>query len=210
MSADIDELIQKLDDLPKLINKGTGAGGANTNMNGLAYENKTSIETVLIKNNYKKYIFNKTKCGYYYKCDLSDKITVMYFTQSGLKNYFKKKYNIEIHRNPDEAFLIKNDGNYILKILEKKNQNTEGSVEDKLKTGCFNRREYELMIGDIIDNCPIKIEYAFSISKFLQDKFTSTINKYIIMKKIMDEDNIKIFYGNDSDYFDKIIKWISE
>ncbi len=31
----------------KIINKGTGAGGANTNYNGLSFEEKTSIESKL-------------------------------------------------------------------------------------------------------------------------------------------------------------------
>jgi hypothetical protein len=54
------------------------------------------------------------------------------------------------------------------------------------------------------------VEYAFCISKFLQNKFESTDNKYIIIKEILEEDNIKIFYGDDSDYFDKILLWIND
>ncbi len=124
------------------MNKGTGAGGANTNHNGLTFENKTSIEHNLDKLKYikKEIKINKRK-GYYYE-NIRDNINIIYFTK-GCKNsfklYFEKEFKIITYRQPDEAYLIKQDDKYILKILEKKNQNVEGSVEDKLKTGAFNR-----------------------------------------------------------------------
>jgi hypothetical protein len=52
------------------------------------------------------------------------------------------------------------------------------------------------------------IEYAFCISKFLQNKFESNNIKYNIIKEIMLEDNIKIFYGEDDNYLDIIYDWI--
>ena len=54
------------------------------------------------------------------------------------------------------------------------------------------------------------IEYAFCISNFLQDKLLSNNIKYKNIKEIIDEDNIKIFYGNNTDYFDTIFNWIND
>ena len=126
-----------------------------------------------------------------------------------IKKYFKKNLNIDIYKNPDEAFVIIQNDEYIIKILEKKNQNVEGSVEDKLKTGEFNRKEYEKIFNKLLkDKYKIKIEYGFCISKFLQNKFESDNLKYKIIKEIMDEDNIKLFYGEEEFYFDKILDWI--
>ncbi len=192
----------------KIINKGTGAGGANTNYNGLSFEEKTSIESKLEECKYiKKNIKIKNRKGYYYEND-----NIIYFTK-GCKNtfklYFEKEFKIITYRQPDEAYLIKlDDNNYILKILEKKNQNVDGSVEDKLKTGAFNRREYELMIN-IHENIKFKVIYYFCVSKFLQEKLESDNIKYKNIKKIMEEDTIGVLYGDEDNYQDKLSEWIN-
>ena len=185
--------------MSKVINKGTGAGGAKTVLNGGSFEKRTSIESKLLDKKFTKIIMNKKKkYGYYY--EYNDTITkIIYLTQGGFKLYFKKEFNIDIPKHPDEAFLILRNGQYFLKILEKKNQNVEGSVEDKLKTGRFIRREYEKMLSTMNN---LTVSYAFCVSKFLQDKFDSDQVKYKIIKEIMIEDDIKIFYGDDENYFD--------
>ena len=204
--------------IKEIINKGTGAGGCNTTINGGAFENKTSIEDKLLENKFEKIIMNKkNKYGYYFEKKDKDN-TLIYLTQGGFKLYCKKKFNVDIYRKPDEAFILIIKGTYYIKILEKKNQNVEGSVEDKLKTGAFNRREYEKMFNivptEIIDKsfktCHINISYAFCVSKFLQNKFESKDYKYLVMKEIMMEDNIHLFYGDDDNYFDKLFEWIYE
>ena len=58
---------------------------------------------------------NKRK-GYYYEKD-----NIIYFKKNSFKLYFEKEFNIITYRQPDEAYLIKKDDKYILKILEKKN-----------------------------------------------------------------------------------------
>ena len=186
------------------------SGGKNTNINGLKFEKNTSIESKLLDNNFTKIIMNsKNKCGYYYEL-INDNNKIIYLTQSGFKLYFKNYFNINIHKHPDEAFIIITDNEYKIKILEKKNQNTDGSVEEKLKTGNFNKREYDKMINlqNTNTNIIFTIEYTFCISKFLQDKFESNNIKYNIIKDIMLEDNIKIFYGENNNYLDIIYDWI--
>ena len=261
-------------------NKGKGAGGKNTTVNGLSFELKTSIENKLLENNFKKVITNKkSKYGYFLEYEQNNH-KIVYLTQFGFKLYFKNEFNIDTYKQPDEAFLIFNGSTYHLKILEKKNQNVDGSVEDKLKTGLFNKKEYEKMLNNnilinnitnnnllnnnitnnnlltnnnlsnnnitnnnlltnnnlsnnnitnniinnnilnnnlsnnniltnnIINNKVFHISYAFCISNFLQAKFQSNQQKYNIIKEIMDEDGIKIFYGDDKNYFDLLFKWI--
>jgi hypothetical protein len=194
--------------LLKQINKGTGAGGSMTTKNGSKFEKFTSIEPTLEKNNFTKVIFNKkSKDGYYYEYE-NENTKILYFKQNGLHKYMKDKFDIDIYRKPDEAYLIydKNKSIYTLKILEKKNQNTEGSVEDKLKTGNFSKREYEKML--ISSKQPFNVEYAFVVSKFLHDKLSSNNTKYKNIKEIMVEDNIKLFYGEDENYFTDVMKYI--
>ncbi len=192
----------------KIINKGTGAGGANTNYNGLSFEEKTSIESKLEECKYiKKNIKINNRKGYYYENN-----NIIYYTKgskNSFKLYFEKEFKIITYRQPDEAYLIKlDDNNYILKILEKKNQNVDGSVEDKLKTGAFNRREYELMIN-IHENIKFKVIYYFCVSKFLQEKLESDNIKYKNIKKIMEEDTIGVLYGDEDNYQDKLSEWIN-
>lgn len=194
--------------MSKIINKGSGAGGAKTNYNGLKFEEKTSFEIKLneLKYNKKEIIINK-RIGIYYEY-INENKNIIYFKKNGFKLYFEKMYNIITYRQPDEAFLILDNNKYYLKILEKKNQNVEGSVEEKLKTGAFNKKEYDLMLN-IYSEYKFNISYSFCVSKFLQDKLESNNIKYINIKKIMELDNIIILYGDEEDYFDNLYKWIN-
>ena len=106
----------------------------------------------------------------------------------------KNKYNIELFRYPDEAYIIEyNTGCKILKILEKKEQNVEGSV----------KREYELVLEN-----DFKIFYGFCVNDFLKKKLISTKQKYIILNIIFSENNINVLFGDDNDYFNTLDNWI--
>jgi len=197
--------------IEKQINRGTGAGGSKTTLNGSKFENLVSCEPMLEKNNFNKTIMNKkSKDNYIYeKMEGNKKIT--YFKQNGFKQYMKDTFSINVYRKPDEAFLIHNIDTdiYTIKIIEKKNQNVEGSVEDKLKTGLFNKKEYSKMLNTK-NNIKFNIEYAFCVSSFLQNKLNSNNIKYNIIKEIMIEDNIKLFYGEENTYFDELYKFVNE
>ena len=187
------------------LNKGTGAGGKNTNIFGKIFEDKTNNESRLLKNKFIKHTINNTKYGYY----LSKKIRnteIIFVLQNGLKTYMKETYNIDIFRCPDEAYIIKKKNETIIKILEKKEQYVDGSVETKLWSGPSLKREYELSIN----RTDFKIYYAFSLSAYLKDKLNSNLKKYIILNKILDESNINVFYGDDTDYFKHIDDWIKK
>jgi hypothetical protein len=141
----IEENIQSI-----IINKGTGAGGANTNYHGKKFEEKTNNQQRLLEIGYSKNSFTKKpkKTYYYYLSKTFEDKTIVFVLQNGLKLYMKKKYNIELFRCPDEAYIIEyNSGRKVIKILEKKEQNVEGSVETKLWSGPSLKREYELVLG---------------------------------------------------------------
>jgi len=97
-----------------------------------------------------------------------------------------------------------NNGEKIIKILEKKEQCVEGSVETKLWSSPSLKREYEIILGE-----EFKIEYSLCLSKFLTNKFKSFDIKFTTLKKILNENNINIFYGDDDDYFIKLNEWIN-
>jgi len=78
--------------LNTIINKGTGAGGANTNYYGKKFEEKTNNQTRLLDDGYIKNSFTKNPkkaYDYYISKTFEDK-TIIFVSQNGLKNVYKK------------------------------------------------------------------------------------------------------------------------
>ena len=191
----------------KAPNRGTGAGGKNTNHFGKAFEAFTWNQKRLLAAGYVKTSFtDKPKKGsdFYLTKTFEDK-TIVFVLQQGLKEYMKMKYNITMLRHPDEAYLVEyNDGRKVLKILEKKEQHVSGSVEDKLWAFLGFKREYEIVVGK-----EFEIQYAGTVSEFLKNKFM-TITKYkILMEVILKEASIPIFFGSEKNYFELLDEWIN-
>lgn len=179
------------------MNKGIGAGGMNTNYYGKKFEEKTNNEQRLLE---MKYIKNN-----YYLSKISEDRINIFVQQKNLKKYMKNKYNIELFRCPDEAYIIEySNGKKIIKILEKKEQRVEGSVETKLWAGPSLKREYELVLGDNFE-----VFYGFCINSFLQKKLNSSEKKYMILNTILNENNIDVLFGDDENYFEMLDIWIN-
>jgi len=190
-----------------IINKGTGAGGANTNYYGKKFEDKTNNQQRLLELGYTKNSFTKNPkkaYDYYLSKTFEDKI-IVFVLQNGLKIYMKNKYNIDLFRCPDEAYIIEyKNGRKVIKILEKKEQNVEGSVETKLWSGPSLKREYELVLG-----AEFEVFYGFYVSKFLKNKLISNEKKYTILNTIFKETNIAVLFGDDENYFETLDTWFN-
>jgi hypothetical protein len=193
--------------MTKIINKGTGAGGSNTNLYGKQFEQETNMQKRLTEAGYTEHTYTKirkNKYNYYLSKTFEDK-TIIFVTQTGLKLYMKHKHNIELFRFPDEAYIIEYiTGKKILKVLEKKEQNVDGSVETKLWSGPSLKREYELVLGESFVVC-----YGFCVSEFLKNKLVSNEKKYTILNTIFIENNIVVLFGDDENYFDTLNSWIN-
>ena len=190
-----------------IVNKETGAGGTNANYYGKKFEEKTNNQIRLLNNEYVKNSFTKKPkktYNYYLSKTFEDK-TIVFVLQHGLKIYMKNKYNIELFRCPDEAYIIEyNTGKKVIKILEKKEQNVNGSVETKLWSGPSLKREYELVLGD-----NFVVQYGFCVSKFLKEKLISNEKKYTILNTILNENNIVVLFGDDENYFETFDNWFN-
>jgi hypothetical protein len=188
-------------------NKGTGAGGANTNYYGKKFEEKTNNQQRLLELGYTKNIFtkkSKKSYDYYLSKTFEDK-TIVFVLQNGLKMYMKNKYNIDLFRCPDEAYIIEyTSGRKVIKILEKKEQNVEGSVETKLWSGPSLKREYELVLG-----AEFEVFYGFCVNEFLKKKLISNEKKYTILNTILNETNIAVLFGDDENYFETFETWFN-
>jgi len=188
-----------------MINKGTGAGGANTNYYGKKFEDKTNNENRLLEQEYIKNTYRKNakKYDYYLSKTFEDK-NITFVLQNGFKTYMKNKYGMDLFRCPDEAYIIEyNNGKKVIKILEKKEQNVEGSVETKLWSAPSLKREYEL----VLDN-KFEIHYGFCVNEFLKKKLVSKDKKYVILNQIFEESNICVLFGDDEKYFETFDNWL--
>jgi hypothetical protein len=193
---------------PIIINKGTGAGGANTNFNGKKFEDKTNNQLRLLENGFVKQSFTSKSTNlydYYLSKTFEDK-KVVFVTQNGLNYYMKNKYNIcDVYRRPDEAYIIEyNDGRKVIKILEKKAQNGGGSVEDKLLGGPMFKKCYEKMFGS-----EFEVFYGYCVSEFLKNKLVSTKPKYTHLNELLSENEIEVLYGDDENYFETFDTWLN-
>ncbi len=188
-------------------NKGTGAGGANTNYHGQKFEEKTNNKQSLLELGYtENSLLQKPKkaTDFYLSKTFEDR-TIIFVLQGGLKVYMKNKYNIDLFRCPDEAYIIEyTSGRKVIKILEKKEQNVQGSAETKLWAGPSLKREYELVLGK-----DFEVVYGLCVSEFLKKKVVSNETKYTILNTIFNENNIAVLFGDDENYFEIINTWIN-
>lgn len=182
---------------PPIVNRGVGAGGANTNQTGKTFEDSTDNLLRMCK-------FGFVRGAHWIEKQYVDKWVII-SKQRDFGRCVKHKYNIDhVYRWPDEAYVIEYpNGRKIIKILEKKMQNREGSVETKIFAGPSLKREYELMFGSVFE-----VQYGFCVSAFLQKKMTSGTNKYNNLLKILKEHNIPVLFGDDANYFETLDLWI--
>jgi hypothetical protein len=126
---------------------------------------------------------------------------ILLLKQNDFKRYFKQ-YNI--CRKPDEAYVVKYTDTTIkrdLFIIEKKNQNVNGSVSDKLLTGPAFIEYYT----QILEN-EYNIFFIYTVSKFLQDRLNSDNQQFKFIKSYCIRHNIKFLYGDEPDYFETLNK----
>jgi len=190
------DIVQQLEKL-SINNRGTGAGGANTNVSGKTFESVTDIYPILIENGFEKIKINNSKYGYCLYKKVDDK-KFYFVSQSGLRSFIKKFHDKQLFRFPDEAFIVSHaDGKHTLYVLEKKNQTVEGSVDTKLYAGQGFKLEYEDVLGD-----SFTVEYAFCLSDFFRQ------SKYKRMFKVLSKQSIRVFFASDVNYFDNVREWI--
>jgi hypothetical protein len=209
------------------LKKGHG-GGKNTNREGKGFEALTDNIPQLIEQGFEKEIWNKTsKHGFtlskIFYSGLDESIAgggamenipligkrILYLCQGGFKAYMEKEYGLNFPRNPDEAYLVLYaDGRKVMKILEKKAQSVEGSADTKLMAANAFREEYLFF-----SEGQFEVEYAFCLSNFFKEKFHSTAKKnrkYLFLKQLLKKEGIKVFYGEDDDYFERLGQWIQD
>jgi len=169
-----------------IINRGTGAGGSNTNKNGLNYENQKDLSTeysiVEKTNSHMKVVFKK----------YPDKVFIT-GKKSQFMKYLSKQENKDVPKchgtkQPDCWFII-GDNVY---IVELKFQQGGGSVCEKLQT-------YNQKLRNFQDRYPgKKIHYIYGLHEWFRSNCKAEV---YYMKK----DKIPHFWGDSENFKDDII-----
>lgn len=149
-----------------------GKGGANTKT-GLVFEGKTDLATFL--NNQKGYSVKNNIV--YYDNDEVAKI----FKKEAFYHYLKEEgidWRKIISRKilPDDSIYV--IINNTLFIVECKYQQVGGSVDEKLQTCDFKRKQYQKLMSQI----NIDVEYVYLLSDwFRQEKYKDVLDYIISM-----------------------------
>ena len=172
-----------------ITNRGTGAGGANTNGNGLSYEALTCLDdciNLIEKNkNYEKISFHNNKNKILISTKQSKFIKCM-------DNHRNKSISIAHGcKNPDECYIYENK----IFIIEKKFQQTSGSVCEKIQTGVFKRHHYSELYPDFT------IIYIYCLSDWFKENCLSEL-------AYLRNNNIPVFWGSSLTYKQDIIQFI--
>jgi hypothetical protein len=164
------------------------------------FARKSSVLVHLEEQGYERKQLDKSKYGYVLSKSFED-TDVIFMPGAGIKRFFNW---VPLYRNPDESFLvIRHGGQKILKILEKRNQATTGTIDTKLCLGPYFKEEYQELLGpDIV------IDYAFCICDFLKVEYLSSSKKWETLRTINDRHGVKVFFGESPNYLQQLEEWI--
>jgi hypothetical protein len=147
-----------------------GTGGGNT-ITGLIYEGKVDLATFL--NQQKDYRVDGTKVLY------KEELVARIFKKFDFYRFLKEnKVNWEDHISskllPDNCIYV--IVNNTLFIIEVKSQRVGGSVDEKLQTCDFKRKQYIKLLSQL----NIEVEYVYILSDWFKDKKYKDVLDYII------------------------------
>lgn len=167
------------------INKGTGAGGAKTNLNGIKFEEDIYLKQWINKAGYEvNDITCSTKRSELYGIYNKQKKLIAYYGRQGkvygalkelIGSHFSNIYIDQILSkkiNPD-AFIL-NIEKRTLHIFEKKWQQTPGSVDEKIQTAPFKVE----MFTKLLRQFDIKVTYDYILSEYFKSASYRNVKEY--------------------------------
>ncbi len=155
--------------------KKDGIGGANT-QTGLAFENKTDI-LIFLDQEAVGYTVQKVEIGH--EIYFENKLVAQSFRKYELYKFLATK-DIDYKKYLSKK-LLPDDALYVIKentlfIIEMKYQQVGGSVDEKLQTCDFKKKQYKKLFSEL----NFEIEYIYILNDwFKKDEYLDTL-KYII------------------------------
>ena len=148
-----------------------GKGGGNTRT-GLVFEGKVDLSTFLASQPH--YFVDKDKVFY------DEKLVARVFKKHSFYNIFLKELNIDWTKYlskkllPDDCiFVLLNN---ILYVIECKFQSVEGSVDEKLQTCDFKKKQYKKLMA--VAN--IDVQYTYLLGDWFKNPKYKDVLDYII------------------------------
>ena len=148
----------------------TVGGGARTNLNGLQFEVRTNLREAIRQHP----IYRLNEKDQVIKDDL---VVAQYFEKNGLyKKLLEPKginYKTVLSKRllPDGALLVGNT----LYIVEKKYQAGAGSVDEKLQTCDFKKKQYQKLFTPL----GINVEFYYVLNRWFEQKANRDVFEYI-------------------------------
>lgn len=155
--------------------KKDGIGGANTRT-GLVFEGKTDLHTFLTS---QKGYSSKTNSNDFLEIFYNGKSVAYIFKQHKLYKFLEKRgvdwtKHISKKLLPDDSIYVIVDN--ILYIIECKFQQVDGSVDEKLQTCDFKKKQYKKLMSAL----NIDVEYIYLLSNWFQKPKYKDVLDYII------------------------------
>ena len=175
----------------KMITRGYGAGGSNTNKNGLNYEKLTDLQNNIVtieKHKFASKIYFKDYENIVYFRTMQSQL--FKFMVDDIDNNIKKGHGC---KKPDECYINKETKTIF--IIEKKFQQVGGSVCEKIQTSEFKIWQYNRTFPQY------KIVYIYCLSDWFKDNCQAEI-EYLNYR------NVPVFWGNNPEYKKNIIEFI--
>lgn len=173
---------------PNYKNKGIGGGGFKTNHHGLYYEQLTNLEShyQIIKDN-----------PHHQLISIQNRQWII-TKKTSLFKYMEKKMNHQVPRahgckQPDKCFI--NEDTQTIFIIEKKFQQTGGSVCEKIQTSDFKTWQYSRSFPNYT------IVYIYCLSIWFLENCVAEL-EYLNNKQV------PVFWGDDLDYKTNIINFM--
>lgn len=141
-------------------------GGSLTNKHGLQFEQTVSLNEALINAGFS--VYNDGTVS-------KNGVIVGYSREKHKFRKFLEIQGVNLSVNsdillPDDAFI--NNMNKVVYIIEKKYQNGNGSVAEKIQTCEYKKRQYEKLVYQM----SFKVEYIYILSDFFrQPKFSDAL-----------------------------------
>ena len=176
----------------KITNRGTGAGGAKTNKNGLEYEEARDLSSLftVIKTvkEYSEITFDASP----------DTTPFIYLKKQQFLKYLSSAINTSIPiahgcKQPDECYI--NEKTKTIFIIEKKFQQISGSVCEKLQTAPVKKEHFRELIP------AYKTEYIYCLSPWFKENC-----KYELI--VLERAGIPLFWGDSATYKEDIANYI--
>ncbi len=134
-----------------------GCGGANTNRNGLKFEKDTDLQTMFVNAG-----IEVPASAFHAKHGFSSYLKLQGVNTNEI---WSKKLL------PDEALFL----NGTVYIIEKKWQQVEGSIDEKLQTCDFKRRQYERAVEPL----GLKVKYVYLLNDWFKNPKYKDVMNYI-------------------------------